>query len=98
VKELSPEEEVSLRTRANMGRSYLSVPAFFLAVLGVFVALVAPLAHESEVAVWGLYLLAAAFALYLFGELLNLRRARARAIVQMIDRERAFTSSMIPME
>ncbi len=81
-----------------MGRSYLSVPAFFLAILGCFVAFVAPLAHESEAAVWGLYLLAAAFALYLFGELLNLRRARARAIVQMIDRERAFTSSMIPME
>ena len=98
MKELTSEEEIALRTRANMGRSYLSIPAFFLAVMGVFVAFVAPLAHASEIAFWGLYLLAAAFALYLFGELLNLRRARARAIVEMIDRERAFTSSMIPLE
>ena len=96
--DLTDKEELNLRTRANLGRSYLGVPAFFLAMIGATVALVAPVAHEPDKAVYGVYTLGAAFALYLFGEVVNFRRARARAIVQMLDRERAFSSSMTPLE
>lgn len=95
---LTDSEEVRLRTRANLGRSYLGVPAFFLTLVGATVALVAPVAHEPDKAVYGVYTLGAAFALYLLGEVANFRRARARALVQMIDRERAFSSSIPPLE
>jgi len=96
--DLTEPEEVRLRTRANLGRSYLSFPAFFLSVMGAAVALLAPVAHEPDKAVYGVYTLGGALALYLFGEVVNFRRARARAIVQMLDRERAFSSSMTPLE
>lgn len=96
--ELTEQEEVVLRTRANLGRSYLSFPASFLFLLGALVALVAPVAHEPAVAVYGMYSVAASLAVYLLGEVVNFRRARARAIVQMIDRERAFSSSIPPLD
>ena len=96
--DLTDREELSLRTRANLGGSYLGFPAFFLAMIGACVMLFAPVFHEPDKAVYGVYTLGGAFALYLFGEVVNFRRARARAIVQMLDRERAFSSSMTPLE
>lgn len=96
--DLTEREEVLLRTRANLGRSYLGVPAFFLATLGCFAALFASVAREPDKAVYGVYTLGAAFSLYLLGEVVNFRRARARALVQMIDRDRAFSSSIPPLE
>jgi hypothetical protein len=96
--DLTEKEEVRLRTRANLGRSYLSFPAFFLSVIGAAVSLFAPVFREPDKAVYGMYAIGASLAVYLLGEVVNFRRARARAIVQMLDRERAFSSSMTPLE
>lgn len=96
--DLTEKKELSLRTRANLGRSYLGVPAFFLAIAGATVTLFAPVFREPDKAVYGTYAIGASLAVYLLGEVVNFRRARARAIVQMIDRERAFSSSIPPLE
>lgn len=96
--EIGPDEEVALRTRANMGRSYLGIPSLFMFLTGIGILGIAQISRTPEFSPYGVYVLGAALAVYLMGELLNVRRARARSLVQMIDRERNFSSTIPPLE
>lgn len=87
-----------MRTRANMGRSYLGVPSLILLIVGASTMSIASVVHSPDAYLYGVYSLGAALVLYLVGEVVNFRRARARALVQMIDRERDFSSAIPPLD
>lgn len=81
-----------------MGRSYLGVPSLILLIVGACTMSVGSVAHSPDAYLCGIYALSAALVLYLVSEVVNFRRARARALVQMIDRERAFSSTIPPLD